>query len=114
MKKTLTAAVIALAPFAASAHDVTLQTAMQGATLNENGIDLSVYWMATDTGAEVTGTYVTSWNQGAPGHVTMHLEPGEHTTFAIPGARQVAFNFRNTNGVIQVISVPSGNRLASR
>lgn len=114
MKQFIAAALVAMAPLAAQAHDVTLEQPGHGATLNESGVDLSVHWLAVDGGAEVSATYVSSWDKFAPARVAMLLNEGDATTFSMPDARQVAFRFAFENGALRVTAQPLTESLASR
>ena len=114
MKQLLVAALLAIAPISVQAHDVTLDKPMLGATLDEQGVDLSVYWTAAENGAEVTATYVSSWDPSTPSRVRMYLQEGDVTTFAMPDARQVAFRFAFDGKALRVTAPPQFQKLASR
>ncbi|MFV0385346.1 hypothetical protein [Paracoccus sp. (in: a-proteobacteria)] len=110
MTKTFATAAILAAlsiPAAAMADSVTLNAPAQGANLNGDTVDMSIYYLAgTDGAMSVNAVYVSDALPDQPHTLRMALQDGDNVTFALPGHPEALYNFQRADGVLTVTSSP--------
>ncbi len=97
--KTLTVLAV-LAPVSAGAGEISLTAPMQGATLHEAGLDMSVYFTEASGGYEVVATYVSA--NATPNRIRMLLTDGDNVSFSLPGHNNVVYNFNRNQTKVGV------------
>lgn len=104
--KTVLTALAVLAPLSANAGEISLTAPMQGATLQENNLDMSVYFTkAPADGYEVVATYVAA--DAAPARLKMLLTDGDSVSFSLPGHKGIVYNFSRTLTTVSVTAEPA-------
>lgn len=84
----------------ASANEISLTTPMNAGVLNEDRLDMVVYYLDTEAGVDVVATYVAHETPGSPQRLIMSLENGAEVTFGLPGHPGTVFRFAyNASGV---------------
>lgn len=109
-RRALLAAAVAASAFAlpAVADEVRLTASIEAGTIAEEGIDLVAYYTRAEDGAYVvTATWVSDGDATAPRRLVMQLQPGEGTTFSLPGHEETSFSFGRTGDVISITSAPA-------
>lgn len=106
MKRFATAALLAFAATTAYGDEITLNAPMEGATMHDGGIDMTVYWIDVGTGFEVTATY-TPQDTYAPARMVMLLADGDKVTFSLPGHKSIVYSFSRDGQDVRVMSNPA-------
>lgn len=92
------AVLMGLAALPAAAEEIRLATPLEGATLHQGAVAMSVYWTGRGEAAEIVATYVAGAD--GPHRLTMAMAEGEETRFSLPGLRHVRYDFsRSVDGV---------------
>ncbi|MEJ8474542.1 hypothetical protein [Roseibium algae] len=99
--KTVLTALAVIAPLSASAGEIALNAPMQGATLQENGVDMSVYFTEADgVGYQLVATYVAP--SEAPSRFQMRLADGDSVSFSVPGHMNTLYRFSRNQTQVSV------------
>lgn len=94
--------------FPALAGEIRLAAPIQAGTFAEEGIDLVAYYTRAEDGAYVvTATWVLDGDAASPRRLVMQLQPGEGTTFSLPGHEETSFSFARTGDVVTVTPAPA-------
>lgn len=105
--QTALATLAVMTPFSASAGEVAVSAPMQGATLQENGVDMSVYFTKVDAdGYEVVATYVASDAPANPNRIKMRLADGDSVRFSLPGHMDTIYSFDRNQTKVSVKAEP--------
>ncbi len=112
MKTLMIAALTALAPVAALADSVTLNTALAGATLHADTVDMTVYYDADATAFEVVAFYAPRGTTEAPQKLQMRLEDGDSVAFGLPGHTGEVFGFERTADALTITNARAQTQLA--
>ena len=113
MMKTLSAAAIAAAVFAAilpasavmAETSVRLAAPLAGATLNADQVDMSVYYTRTDDKTfDVVATYVSDAAPDQPQQLFMALSDGYSVHFGLPGHPETLYGFARQGNTVTVSS----------
>lgn len=104
-----TAALLAaFAPAAVLADSITLTAPGNGATLQGDAVDMSVYFTDGAEGAyEVVATYVADARPAEPQRLIMALQDGDDVSFALPGHAETLYNFQRTGSILTVTGAPA-------
>lgn len=102
MKSVLTALAFIVAPGVASAAELSLNSALEGATLSDGRVDMSVYFTNVEADFEVVATYVTQTNVETPSRLTMVLADGDSVSFGLPGVSGKVYTFSRDGDVLDV------------
>lgn len=99
-----TAALLAaFAPAAVLADTVTLTVPGDGATLQGEAVDMSIYFNDGAEGTyEVVAAYVDDANPTRPQYLIMAMQDGDDVTFALPGHPETLYNFQRTGAILTV------------
>lgn len=101
-----------MTPFSASAGEVAVSAPMQGATLQENGLDMSIYFTEVDAdGYEVVATYVASDAPANPNRIKMRLADGDNVRFSVPGHLDTLYSFERNQTTVSVKAEPVPNHV---
>lgn len=101
-------AATSLAPVTANAGEIVLKAPLQGRTLQDNGLDMSVYFTKTGAnGYDVVALYVTKESPADPQRLRMRLMEGESASFSLPGHMDKFFKFARTGTGVSVTSGPA-------
>lgn len=106
MKALTLSALIAIAPVAAIADSLTLSAPMSGGTVHADTVDMSVYWLPSDTAFEVVAQYVDRNRETAPQRLRMRLEQGERVSFGLPGQTGTVYAFARSATALTVTAQP--------
>lgn len=102
------AAVLTAAPLAAMAGSVTLAVPHAGASLNDQNVQMNVYYAdGPAASVEVVATYVTADQPDQPQRLIMGLGDGDDVTFALPQHPDTLYNFQRRGGLVTVTSAPA-------
>lgn len=101
-----TAAALALSATAALAGEITLSEEIQGATLHEAGVDMSVYYLDKGAVFETVATYAAPGAE--TGRMRMGLMDGDSVSFALPGQMQTTYTFARSGAVVTVSAQSEG------
>ncbi|WP_134681515.1 hypothetical protein [Paracoccus ravus] len=97
-----------LAPFAASAAEVTLAAPMHGATLQGEAADMSVYYLTDDSQAfHVVAVYADKAAPGERHQIMMQMNDGDAVRFALPHHPAELYSFARNGENITVKSEPA-------
>lgn len=114
LKTVFTSAALALSLTAAHADSVTLTSDAAGATLHHAGVDMSLYWVDTPEGFEVTARYLEPNDKGVESKLLqMLLTAGNKVTFGLPGVPGQSFTFAATGDAVTVTAKHTWRQLAS-
>lgn len=92
----------------AVAGEIRLTAPIEAGTIAEQGIDLVAYYIRAEDGAYVvTATWVSDGDATAPRRLAMRLQPGEGTTFSLPGHAATSFSFSRTGDAVSITSGPA-------
>lgn len=111
MKALALAALTAALPFVATAGELSLSKPLAGATLHDDLVDMSVYWVQSGTAFEVVAHYVTR-TEATPHRLQMRLEEGDRVVFGLPGLPGLSYGFAREGGALTVTSAATRTDLA--
>ena len=115
MKSIAIAAMLALFASGAQAGAIELTKPLAGATLNEAGIGMSVYWTRdAKDGAEVVATFTSLNGEYRPRRMRMRLTDGDKVSFALPGRSDAYYTFERSEDLVRVTGQCLANMLASQ
>lgn len=106
-RAAMVASVAGLAAVPALADEIALTAPMQGATLHEGGIDMSVCFLDLDATYKVVATYVDIASGHDPARLRMGLADGDAVHFSRPGLRHVYYGIAREGGVVRVSAEPA-------
>ncbi len=86
----------------AAADDITISRALDGATVQESGVDMSVFYTKDAATFEVTAVYVRKGNSAAPTRIQLRLMDGDRVSFSLPGGASAAYTFARTGSDVTV------------
>lgn len=114
IKLAIAAFLTALAPAAVLAETVTLTAPHNGATLQGEAVDMSLYFTDGADGAyELVATYASHDAPDQPQRLIMALSEGDDVSFALPGHDEVLYNFQRVGGIVTVTGEPASFSVAS-
>jgi hypothetical protein len=103
----------AAAALPALAEEVRLTAPIEAGVISEGGVDLVAYYTTAADGAfVVTATWVSE-EDATPHRTVLSLQPGDGTTFALPGHPRTLFRFGRHGDAVSVTSAPVWARTAS-
>ncbi len=106
---TSLAVALCLAASTAFAGTATLTAPMQGATLHEDQIDMSIYYLDHQNHFEVVAAYVVRGGDTEPRFLRMGLVDGDDVSFGLPGHGDFKFRFVRDRDTVSVTSEPTKN-----
>ena len=93
---------ISVAATAAPAELIRLVKPSQAASLEYDGVAMTVYYLARSGPLEIIATFADLGSPTPPSQLRMSLADGDDIGFTIPGRSDVSFQFTRTDSLIEV------------
>ncbi len=113
MKNILMGLALVIAPGFASAADLSLNAPLEGATLSDGTVDMSVYFADLEAGYEVVATYVTQ-DAATPAQFVMVLNDGDSVSFGLPGVAGQVYTFSRVEDTLNVDAAHTWTQIAAK
>lgn len=115
MRKAVLAALVVLSAGAAQADVVEISRPLAGATLNDAGIGMSVYWTEeADGGFNVVATYASLNGAYQPNRISMLLKDGDTVSFGLPERSDAYYTFERSGDMVRVSGESIRKMIAAR
>jgi len=105
--------ILALTAQFSAAGTISLSSDLQGASLNDRSVDMSVYITHVDAGVEVVAIYATHAAPSQRRDIRMVLAKGEETMFGLPNIRGLHYHFSYDGEAVTVVSTERLVEIAS-
>ena len=102
MKNLTLAALLAVAPFAAAADELSLTSPEAGGVIHTDAAEMSVYWTPEGDMMEVVAAYIPRDGGEVVRDLRMQLNDGDTVTFGLPGIEDAVYRFARKAGTLTV------------